>query len=44
MLTVLLYAESTHSIEPAMAIVDGSLPGDGESTVYFLRWGSIAVL
>jgi hypothetical protein len=38
------YAESTHSIDPAIATVDGSLPGEGESIVYFLFCVSIAVL
>lgn len=38
------YSESTHSIEPANATVEGNLPGEGESTVYFLLCGSIPVL
>lgn len=38
------YSESTHSMDPAMATVDGNLPGVGESIVYFLLTGSIAVL
>jgi len=38
------YAESTHSMDPAMATVEGSLPGLGERIVYFLRIVSMAVL
>lgn len=38
------HAESTHSIEPAMATLEGNFPGLGESTVYFFLMVSIAVL
>jgi len=38
------YSESTHSIDPAIATVEGSFPGVGERIVYFLLTGSIAVL
>jgi len=38
------HSESTHSIDPAMATVEGSLPGLGERTVYFFLCASIPVL
>lgn len=38
------YAESTHSIDPAMATFEGSLPGLGDKTVYFFLMVSMAVL
>jgi len=30
------YSESTHSMDPASATVDGNLPVEGDRTVYFL--------
>jgi hypothetical protein len=39
-----VYSESTHSIDPAKATVEGNFPGVGESTVYFLLCASIPVL
>jgi hypothetical protein len=44
LLACLDYSESTHSIDPASATVDGNLPVEGDKTVYFLLCASIPVL